>query len=330
MPALPTHFRSPPLSRLQVTQRPLSLTGTSGTVAKLSGSIDASTVPHFEEQIEGFLSSGVKFLLLDCSEIAYINSTGMGLMIKCVDKFRTGGGDLKLVAVPAKVVTLFKMLGLESLVELHPTEDGAVEAIRKTLEPAKPKTSLPPKTATVAPRTAAQYPVQFKCPSCQGVLEIRAEGKYRCPRCGAFFAADAAGGVKAYPLRKWKAVEIRVPCELEDLEWVRTMMAAQVGRLKFGEEEAHGVEQAVDEACTLMVSHSPPGTNSYQVAALSSGNELIVAVYSYTCGASFKDDGKLKMSFDVMRSFVDKVEVLPLPPNGQMIKLTKVNSKASA
>jgi anti-anti-sigma factor len=313
------------LSKLQVNSRPLNLPeGASGVIAKLSGSIDASTVPQFEEQIEKFLKEGVKYLLLDCAEIAYINSTGMGLIIKLVDKYRSKDGDMKLISVPAKVVTLFKMLGLESLVDLYPSEAAATAAVVKLLAPAAaaaaPAISQAP---AVAAKPAVSYPVQFKCPTCAGVLEIRNEGKYRCPKCGSFFSADSAGGVKAYPPRKWKAVEIRVPCELDDLEWVRTMMSAQAARLKFEEQDQQGLEQAVDEACTLMVSNSPPGTSAYHVAALSSGEELVVAVYSYTCGAQFKDETKSRMSFDLMRSFMDKVEVLPLPPGGQMIKLTK-------
>lgn len=319
------------MSKLQVNPRPLNLPdGVNGVLAKLVGSIDASTVPQFEETIERFLRDGVKYLLLDCGEVAYINSTGMGLIIKLVDKYRGKDGDLKLISVPAKVVTLFKMLGLESLVELHANEQAATAAVLKSLAPAgapAAAASTPPATAQ-APKPAASYPVQFKCPSCQGVLEIRAEGKYRCPRCGAFFAADGGGAVKAYPPRKWKAVEIRVPCELDDLEWVRTMMAAQASRMKFAEQDAHGLEQAVDEACTVIVANSPSGSSAYHVAALSSGNELIVAVYSYTCGAQFKDESKSKMSFDVMRSFMDKVEILPLPPNGQMIKMTKTVAPA--
>jgi len=246
----------------------------------------------------------------------------MGLIIKLVDKYRTRDGDLKLISVPAKVVTLFKMLGLEALVELHSGEQAAVAAVVKALSAAPAPAEAASQPPAVAPK-AASYPLQFKCPTCQGVLEIRNEGKYRCPRCGAFFAADAGGAVKSYPPKKWKAIEIRVPCELDDLEWVRSMMASQTSRMKFPEEEAQGLEQAVDEACTVMVSASPAGTSSYSVAALSSGDDLIVAVYSYTCGAHFKDESKSKMSFDVMRSFMDKVEILPLPPNGQMIKMTK-------
>ncbi len=316
------------MSKLQVNPRPLNLPGgANGVVAKLIGSIDASTVPMFEETIEKFLKDGVKYLLMDCGEVAYINSTGMGLIIKLVDKYRSKEGDLKLISVPPKVVTLFKMLGLESLVELHANEQSATAAVLKALSPAAAAAPAASQAPAVAPK-AASYPVQFKCPSCQGVLEIRAEGKYRCPRCASFFAADGAGAVKAYPPRKWKAVEIRVPCELDELEWVRTMMSAQATRMKFAEQDAQGLEQAVDEACTMMVSNSPPGTPSYHVAALSSGQELIVAVYSYNCGAQFKDESKSRMSFEVMRSFMDKVEVLPLPPGGQMIKMTKSVAQA--
>jgi hypothetical protein len=175
------------------------------------------------------------------------------------------------------------------------------------------------------PSRGPSFPVQFKCPSCQGVLEIKQEGKYRCPRCGAFFNADASGSVKSYPPRKWKTVELRVPCDVEDIEWVRTMVASHATRQKFTSEESATVEQAVDEACTLIAQASPPGAPSYQVAALSSGPELIVAVYSYVCGSQFRDEKKSRAALDMMRNCMDKVELVPLPPNGQMIKMTKTS-----
>ena len=84
----------------------------------LTGSIDASTNQAFEGRLSDILSSGTHNVLLVLTNVKYINSTGLGTIVKCVDTFRESGGDIKLVGVPTKVIALFEMLGLLALFEL--------------------------------------------------------------------------------------------------------------------------------------------------------------------------------------------------------------------
>ena len=90
-----------------------SVTLPSGEEAKsvfLTGSIDASTNQLFETELADLLSSGTNKVLLVLTNIKYINSTGLGTIVKCVDNFREHDGDIKLVGVPTKVIALFEML----------------------------------------------------------------------------------------------------------------------------------------------------------------------------------------------------------------------------
>lgn len=96
---------------------------------KILGAIDGTTVRQFEDKLIGFFNQGVKNLILIFSDVKYINSTGMGLLVKLADKFQEGGGDIKLVGVPEKVIALFDMLGLLSLFKIYETEEDAMEAI---------------------------------------------------------------------------------------------------------------------------------------------------------------------------------------------------------
>ena len=121
------------------------------------GAIDGTTVRQFEDKLIGFFNQGVKNLILIFSEVKYINSTGMGLLVKLADKFQEGGGDIKLVGVPEKVIALFDMLGLLSLFKIYETEEDAIESIEKTPgggveEPAAPPIAPPPPAPAPVPQ----------------------------------------------------------------------------------------------------------------------------------------------------------------------------------
>ena len=92
----------------------------------MSGSIDASTNQTFESELLNVLEAGTNKLLLVLTNVKYINSTGLGTIVKCVDSFREKGGDIKLVGVPTKVIALFEMLGLLALFDTHDTIEEAV------------------------------------------------------------------------------------------------------------------------------------------------------------------------------------------------------------
>lgn len=98
-------------------------------ITKILGAIDGTTVRQFEDKLIGFFNQGVKNLILVFSEVKYINSTGMGLLVKLADKFQEGGGDIKLVGVPEKVIALFDMLGLLSLFKIYETDKDAIQSI---------------------------------------------------------------------------------------------------------------------------------------------------------------------------------------------------------
>lgn len=113
-------------------------------ITKILGAIDGTTVRQFEDKLIGFFNQGVKNLILIFSDVKYINSTGMGLLVKLADKFQEGGGDIKLVGVPEKVIALFDMLGLLSLFKIYDTEKDAIESITPQDTPPAPAPAPPP------------------------------------------------------------------------------------------------------------------------------------------------------------------------------------------
>lgn len=131
--------------------------GSPVVVCRIKGSIDGATLIQFEEKLMGFLDQGVKFLIIVFSQVHYINSTGMGVLVKLADKFQEVGGEFNLVDVPDKMVALFNMLGLLALIKLSKNEEEALKAFQAKLSGAKnAAVKAPPKPDVSASFSARQ------------------------------------------------------------------------------------------------------------------------------------------------------------------------------
>lgn len=130
--------------------------------AELAGAIDASTVHIFQNQLEEARKRGVTKLIMDISKIKYVNSTGLGSLVKYADAFKAGGGGVVLLRVPAKVKIVIEMLGLHEFFEMCNSEKEAVAALGAGAAPAAPaarppaaKPAAPPRP-TPAPRPSSR------------------------------------------------------------------------------------------------------------------------------------------------------------------------------
>ena len=141
------------------------LDGSPVNICLIKGSIDGSTLFEFEEKLLGFLDHGVRHLIIVFSQVHYINSTGMGVLVKLADKFQEVGGDFNLVDVPDKMVALFNMLGLLSLIKLSKNEDEALKSFQSKIEKQQPAPSW---TAPSQPNTSLYAPTTSKSTSSLG------------------------------------------------------------------------------------------------------------------------------------------------------------------
>jgi anti-anti-sigma factor len=134
----------------------------SARVAELSGAIDGNTVPDFQQMLEKVKGEGVRRLILDMSKIKYVNSTGLGSLVKYADSFKNSGGGMALIKVPAKVKIVIEMLGLNAFFDICPGLPEALAALdSKQGGAAEPKQQVkppPPKVGQSGPVPALQRP----------------------------------------------------------------------------------------------------------------------------------------------------------------------------
>jgi anti-sigma B factor antagonist len=99
-------------------------------LAVLVGSVDGNSVSKLERAFEDLLGRGVLRLILDLHGLRYMNSTGLGFMVKFADAFKSAGGGIALIRVPSKIQIIIDMSGLTALLDIHHDLATAVSALR--------------------------------------------------------------------------------------------------------------------------------------------------------------------------------------------------------
>lgn len=97
-------------------------------VVRAAGSLDVCTAARFKKQIRTFVQCGQRRLVLDASDLAYVDSTGLSALIAGVTATRRVGGDLHLARVNPYLVELLRVSELDRVLVAHASVEQAVDA----------------------------------------------------------------------------------------------------------------------------------------------------------------------------------------------------------
>ena len=98
-------------------------------VVVLSGEVDLYTAPRFKECMLGLFDAGVVKLVVDLTEVSFIDSTALGVLIGGVRRANAGGGSMALVVTSRPVERVLAITGLDRVFTIHATRAAAVEAL---------------------------------------------------------------------------------------------------------------------------------------------------------------------------------------------------------
>jgi anti-sigma B factor antagonist len=96
-------------------------------VLELKGYLDAHTTPMLEEAFQKMLNEKKYRLIVNCKEMSYISSAGLGVFMAFIEDVRAGNGDIKLSDMSPKVFNIFDLLGFPMLYDIVKLEDEAAK-----------------------------------------------------------------------------------------------------------------------------------------------------------------------------------------------------------
>jgi anti-sigma B factor antagonist len=96
----------------------------------MGGELDYEVSPQIRARLVGAIKDGRRRLVLDLTEVTFIDSTAIGVLAGTVVKLdEAGGGSLAVVCAHEKVVQIFEITGLDSVISVHSSRDDAVSAL---------------------------------------------------------------------------------------------------------------------------------------------------------------------------------------------------------
>lgn len=88
-------------------------------ILDVRGDIDVATAPQLWRELEPQLET-TRNVVVDLSKVSFIDSTGVGTIIRAVNALRDRGQRLTLRSPTPMTKTVFETVGLTRLVDLEP------------------------------------------------------------------------------------------------------------------------------------------------------------------------------------------------------------------
>jgi anti-sigma B factor antagonist len=102
------------------------------TVIDAAGRMTGLDVPgQLKEQVTSALSKGERNIVLNLSQLSFVDSSFIGELVACVIATTRAGGTLKLACVVRRVQELLYITRLASIIESFDTEQAAVASFAK-------------------------------------------------------------------------------------------------------------------------------------------------------------------------------------------------------
>ena len=100
------------------------------TVLSVGGDLDVVGAPELRQAVVAAVAEGSRLLLLDLSELDFVDSFGIGAVVGALKRLRQRGGDLALVCPSSRIRRVFEICDLDRILVLHDSIVGAAEVER--------------------------------------------------------------------------------------------------------------------------------------------------------------------------------------------------------
>jgi anti-sigma B factor antagonist len=97
------------------------------SVIALIGRIDTNAAPELEKELNTLIEGGKRKILLNFSQVTYISSGGLRILLSTAKKLRGGDDKFGLCCLPPEVNKILKLAGFTTIFSIFSSEGDALE-----------------------------------------------------------------------------------------------------------------------------------------------------------------------------------------------------------
>ncbi|MHC5036165.1 MAG: anti-sigma factor antagonist [Planctomycetota bacterium] len=322
----------------------------------LAGAIDASTVIKFQAELDKLKNEeGVRRFLLDMEGIRYVNSTGLGSLVKLADGLEREGGIIALMRIHPKVKVVFDMLGLNAFFKIFDDDKSAIEYLKTAPsgpleeEPPAPEPEpipeplpapepepvpepepipmpMPPApepirdTGAIPAATEGPPAAEISCGMCGLPLSVKAHGDFRCPRCFHVFSRSSDGAIEETGRKKPIPVQMTLTGSDTCIEGFKRFVEVMAEDQGFKEKDISKLREAITETFQSIIelAYDRNPDLSFQVLLTGEEGEITIRVADH--GKVFDMDDH---RFASVQKIATEFSHVPHPNGGNIVRLTK-------
>jgi anti-sigma B factor antagonist len=98
------------------------------------GEIDLFTAPELKQVITDVIESGERRVAIDLSEVSFLDSTALGVLIGAVKRLRSRGGALAVINTDSSIAKTFEITGLDQIFTIVASRAEALAALDDAIE----------------------------------------------------------------------------------------------------------------------------------------------------------------------------------------------------
>jgi len=85
----------------------------------LKGELDLACANNLKEELYKAVEEKFADVVIDMTDLEYIDSTGIGVLVGLMKKLRTDGKDIKISNAKDNVKRIFKITGLDQIINME-------------------------------------------------------------------------------------------------------------------------------------------------------------------------------------------------------------------
>ena len=97
-------------------------------IVAIAGNLDSATSPEAQKALVAVLA-GARKVALDFSELDYISSAGLRVLLGAAKRLRASGGTLRMFGLNQSVREVFEISGFSTILPVFPSEAEAIGAM---------------------------------------------------------------------------------------------------------------------------------------------------------------------------------------------------------
>ncbi len=95
-------------------------------VIELIGQLDTPKHMELQRKLLGIIDKGERKVVVDCSGLTYISSSGLRILLVALKKISAAGGELRLAGLRDNIREILVIAGFTSIFSIFSTVDEAV------------------------------------------------------------------------------------------------------------------------------------------------------------------------------------------------------------